>query len=170
MANLSYLNGYPEELRVTAQGLLESGELEKRLAARYPERHQIHSNKELNAYVQELKAQNMRKAPPLVSVSYDNRLHVVHNALGIHTTATRVQGDKLRKRREMKVASLFKDLAPEFLRMIVVHELAHMKHANHDRDFYKLCTYMEPNYAQYELDLRLQLTVQDWNAARDSES
>jgi hypothetical protein len=69
----------------------------------------------------------------------------------------------------MRVASLFKDAAPEFLRMIVVHELAHMKHADHDRDFYKLCTYMEPDYPQLELDLRLQLTVQDWksNSAPD---
>ncbi|MFT5199883.1 MAG: putative metal-dependent hydrolase [Planctomycetota bacterium] len=169
MSNLPYLNGYPEELRAAAQGLLESGELEKRLSARYPERHGVHSNKELNAYVQELKALHMRKAAPLASVAYDNRLHVVHNALGIHTTATRVQGGKLRKRREMRVASMFKDLAPEFLRMIVVHELAHMKHTDHDRDFYKLCTYMEPDYAQYELDLRLQLTVRDWNAAQNPE-
>ncbi len=161
MSNLPYLSGYSEDLRRTAQSLLVSGELEKRLLTRYPDRHEIRSNKELNAYVQELKSQHMRKAPPLASVAYDNRLHVVHNALGIHTTRARIQGDKLRKRREMRVATLFKNAPPEFLRMIVVHELAHMKHANHDRDFYKLCTYMEPDYSQLELDLRLFLTVQD---------
>ena len=168
MSNLPYLNGYPEPLRATAKALLESGELETRLAARYPERHEIRSNKELNVYVQDLKSQHMRKAAPLASVAYDNRLHVAHNALGIHTTATRVQGAKLRKRREMRIAALFKNTPPEFLRMIVVHELAHMKHAQHDRDFYKLCTYMEPDYSQYELDLRLHLTVLDWNAAKES--
>jgi hypothetical protein len=169
MSELPYLNGYPAELRATAKKLLETGELEKRLAQRYPDRHAVRSNKDLNAYVQELKSKYMRNAAALASVSYDNRLHVVHNALGLHTTSTRVQGDKLRKRRDMRVASLFKDAAPEFLRMIVVHELAHMKHADHDRDFYKLCTYMEPDYPQLELDLRLQLTVQDWksNSAPD---
>ncbi len=166
MSSLPYLNGYPDELRSTAQSLLVSGELEQRLAKRYPDSHEIRSNKELNTYVQELKSQHMRKAPPLASVSYDNRLHVVHNALGIHTTRTRVQGDKVRKRREMRVAALFKDAPPEFLRMIVVHELAHMKHANHDLDFYKLCKYMEPEYSQLELDLRLYLTVQDHNTSQ----
>ncbi|MCP5024450.1 MAG: M48 family metallopeptidase [bacterium] len=164
MSSLPYLNGYPEELRNTALSLLVSGELEKRLLARYPDQHQIRSNRELNVYVQELKSQHMRKAPPLSNVAYDNRLHVVHNALGIHTTRSRVQGDKLRKRREMRIAALFKDAPPEFLRMIVVHELAHMKHADHDRDFNKLCTYMEPDYSQLELDLRLYLTVQDQQA------
>ena len=59
------------------------------------------------------------------------------------------------------MASLFKDAPAAFLRMIVVHELAHMKHLEHDRDFYRLCTYMEPDYHQLELDLRLYLAVQD---------
>ncbi|MCA9001678.1 MAG: M48 family metallopeptidase [Planctomycetes bacterium] len=166
MGELPYLNGYPDGIRATAWGLLQSGQLEERLLARYPDRHQVQSNKALGAYVQGLKAQYMRNAPPLVRVGFDNRLHVVHNALGIHTTAQRVQGSKLRTSRELKVASLFKHVAPEFLRMIVVHELAHIKHTDHDRDFYRLCAYMEPNYAQYELDLRLHLTVQDWKAAK----
>jgi len=61
----------------------------------------------------------------------------------------------------VRVAGLFKDVAPEFLRMIVVHEMAHMKHADHSRDFYMLCTFMEPEHHRLELDLRLLLTVED---------
>jgi predicted metal-dependent hydrolase len=46
----------------------------------------------------------------------------------------------------------------EFLTMIAVHELAHLKEKQHDKAFYQLCTHMEPNYHQYEFDLRLYLT------------
>jgi hypothetical protein len=49
----------------------------------------------------------------------------------------------------------------EFLRMIVVHELAHLKEKEHDKAFYQLCAYMEPEYHQIELDLRLYLTHVD---------
>lgn len=160
MSLLPFLAGYPPHVLADAEALLESGELGPMLLERYPDRHEVRSNKALTSYVQELKARYMRTAPPLIAVRYDDRLHVAHNALGLHTTTTRVQGAALRNRRDLRVASLFKDVAPEFLRMIVVHELAHMKHAEHDREFYKLCTYMEPDYHQLELDLRLLLTVQ----------
>jgi predicted metal-dependent hydrolase len=46
----------------------------------------------------------------------------------------------------------------EWLRMIVVHELAHTKERSHDKAFYQLCTHMEPDYHQLEFDLRLYLT------------
>ena len=49
----------------------------------------------------------------------------------------------------------------EFLRNIVVHELAHLKEKEHDRAFYKLCLNMEKNYHQVEFDLRLYLTYMD---------
>ena len=161
MSPLPYISGYPAELQARAESLLAAGELGPMLAERYPQQHRIHSSKELGPYVQELKARHMQKAAPLGKVSFDNSLHAAHNALGLHITATRVQGSKLRKRREMRIASLFKHAPADFLRMIVVHELAHMKFADHDKSFYKLCTYMEPEYHQLELDLRLYLCVQD---------
>jgi predicted metal-dependent hydrolase len=34
------------------------------------------------------------------------------------------------------------------LRMIVVHELAHLKEKDHDKAFYQLCCHMEPDYHQ----------------------
>jgi len=163
MTRLPYLAGYPPELLSRVEHLLEAGELGPSLAARYPGSHEVRTNKALSAYVQELKARHMRTAAPLGLIQFDKRLHVVQKALGIHITTTRVQGNRLRKRRELRVASLFKNTPPEFLRMIVVHELAHMKHAQHDRDFYKLCTFMEPDYHQLELDLRLYLTAQEWS-------
>jgi predicted metal-dependent hydrolase len=72
-----------------------------------------------------------------------------------------VQGNKLKSKREIRVAALFKEGPAEFLKMIAVHELAHIKEREHDKAFYKLCTYMEPQYHQYEFDLRVYLTHLD---------
>jgi predicted metal-dependent hydrolase len=167
MTSLPFLQGYPPEILNRAQGLLERGELLGRVTQRYPEAHQVHSNKELFRYVQELKARHMKTAAPLAKVTYDSHLHSVHNALGLHVTSAVVHGSRLRKRRELRVAALFKDVPAAFLRMIVIHELAHMKHSDHDRAFYKLCCFMEPEYHQLELDLRLYLTALDSSAACD---
>ena len=89
---------------------------------------------------------------------YDNTLQVVKHALGTHTTVSRVQGSRLKASREIRIASVFRDAPAEFLKMIVVHELAHMKEAEHDKAFYRLCTHMAPDYHQLEFDLRLYLT------------
>lgn len=86
---------------------------------------------------------------------------MVQHALGTHTTVSRVQGGKLKAKREIRVASLFKEAPSEFLKMIVVHELAHIKEPQHDKAFYQLCTHMAPNYHQLEFDLRLYLTQLD---------
>ena len=161
MTSLPYLAGYPPELQERAESMLASGALATLLEERYPDRHDVRSNKALYAYAQELKARYLRTARPLTRVFYEERMHVVENALGLHVTTTRVQGSKLRNRREVRVASVLKDAPPEFLRMVVVHELALMKHADHTRDFYRLCTYMEPDYHQLELDLRLYLTLRE---------
>ncbi len=164
MTDLPYLAGYPPQLQAQAEDLLARGVLAGQLAARYPATHQVHSSKALHRYVQELKAKHMRNSPPLAKVVFDDKLHVVRNALGLHITATQLHGSKTKKRREVRIAGLFKEAPADFLRMIVVHELAHMKHSNHDRDFYKLCTYMEPDYHQLELDVRLYLTAREWRA------
>ena len=100
----------------------------------------------------------MRKASPLGNVIYDSKLQVMKHTLGTHTTISRVQGAKLKVSREIRIASVFRSVPAEFLRMIVVHELAHMKEAEHDKSFYRLCTHMEPDYHQLEFDLRLYLT------------
>ena len=76
-----------------------------------------------------------------------------------------MQGGRLKAKREIRVAALFRQAPADFLRMIVVHELAHLKEREHDKAFYALCQHMEPDYHQLELDLRLWLTAQELETA-----
>ncbi|MDP1657291.1 MAG: M48 family metallopeptidase [Rubrivivax sp.] len=155
---LRYLTGYPPTVLEQVRQLLASDRLATLLQQRYPDTHDVRSDKALFDYVQDLKAAYLRSAEPLNKVCFDSKLHVVQHALGTHTSVSRVQGTKLKAKREIRVATLFKSVPPEFLRMIVVHELAHLKEKAHDKAFYQLCNHMEPNYHQYEFDLRLYLT------------
>ena len=120
--------------------------------------------------MQALKTEHLRGAEPLSKVTFDSKLQIVQHALGTHTTVSRVQGNKLKAKREIRIASLFKEGPPEFLKMIVVHELAHLRERNHDKAFYQLCAYMESNYHQLEFELRLYLTHLDGGAERLWES
>ncbi|AKJ28225.1 M48 family metallopeptidase [Caldimonas brevitalea] len=162
--SLRYLAGYPDALLQQVRQLIEQGRLADSLARRYPNRHEVRTDRALYDYVSELKSRFLRGADPLNKVCYDNKLHVIQHALGTHTTVSRVQGGKLKAKREIRVASLFKDTPTEFLRMIVVHELAHLKEREHDKAFYQLCQHMEPDYHQLEFDLRLYLTLRDLEA------
>ena len=96
--------------------------------------------------------------PVTGKVLYDGRLQVMKHALGTHTAVSRVQGSRLKASREIRIATVFRDAPAEFLKMIVVHELAHLKEAEHNKAFYALCTHMTPGYHQLEFDLRLYLT------------
>jgi predicted metal-dependent hydrolase len=111
-------------------------------------------------------AEHLRGAEPVVKVEYDSKLHIVQHALGTHTTVSRVQGNKLKAKREIRIASLFKDTPQAFLDMIVVHELAHLRVRAHDKSFYQLCTHMLGDYHQLEFELRLYLTHLDDGGAR----
>ncbi len=155
---LKYLTGYPPELLAPVRELIAAGRLAKHLRERYPGTHGVHDDRALRDYVGELKARHMRSAPPLAKVQYDTTLKDVRNALGTHTTVSRVQGNRLKAKREIRVASLFKKAPEPFLKMIVVHELAHTREREHDKAFYALCTHMEPDYHQLEFDVRLWLT------------
>jgi predicted metal-dependent hydrolase len=84
-----------------------------------------------------------------------------HHALGLHTAVSRVQGSRLKAKKEIRIASLFKQTPADFLTMIVAHELAHLKEPTHNKAFYQLCQHIEPNYHQLEFDLRLFLTYQE---------
>lgn len=162
MNGLKYLVGYPEPLQERVRALIEQGRLGEVLAQKYPDQHAIRNDGQLYDYVQELKDRHLRQSPPLGKVLYDGKLQVLKHALGTHTTVARVQGSRLKVSREIRIAALFKDAAPEFLQMIVVHELAHMRQSDHNKAFYQLCTHMAPEYHQWELDLRLYLTHRDW--------
>jgi UTP pyrophosphatase len=158
---LKYLQGYPPDLLARVQGLVDSGRLAETVAQRHPEVHAVRSERALYDYVCELKARHMKSAPPLAKVAFDPKLHVVKNALGTHSAVSRVQGGQLKAKREIRIAALFKDAPADFLRTIVVHELAHLKERDHDKAFYALCQHMEPDYHQLEFDLRLWLTAQE---------
>ena len=161
MNPLKYLTGYPDDIRSRVQHLVERGELAQTLRDKYPNLHDVRTDKALYQYVQTLKNTGLRNADPIDKVAFDNKIHVMKHALGTHTAISRVQGGKLKAKREIRVATLFRDVPLEFLRMIVVHELAHVKISAHDKAFYQLCRYLEPAYHQYEFDLRLYLTYLD---------
>lgn len=155
---LTYLKAYPEPLQAQVKQLIKTQQLGEILLEKYAKSHEIRTDKALYQYVQEIKNNYLRNGEQISKIVYDNKLHVIRNALGTHTYVSRIQGNKLKSKHEIRIASLFKQVPEEFLKMIVVHELAHLKEKEHDKAFYKLCSYMEPNYHQYELDLRLYLT------------
>jgi UTP pyrophosphatase len=160
-----YLHGYAPELLARVQALLQAGRLAETLRQRYPEPHQVRTDPALYEYVNGLKVRHLRHAPPLSRVLYDPRLQALQQALGTHTAVSRVQGNRLKAKREIRVASVFREAPADFLRMIVVHELAHLKERAHDKAFYALCTHMAPDYHQLEFDLRLWLTARELEAA-----
>ena len=158
---MKYLQGYAPALVAQAQQLLDAGEPGPLLARKYPEPHEVRSDKALFDYTQDLKQRFMRNAGPLALVAYDAKLKVIQHALGTHTRQAVVHGNRLKTRREIRVATLFREAPAEFLKMIVVHELAHLKALEHDKAFYALCHHMASDYSQLEFDVRLWLSVRD---------
>jgi predicted metal-dependent hydrolase len=163
---LKYLLGYSSDTQAQVAQLVSSKRLGEWLQKKYPSAHGIRTDKALYDYVQDLKQTYLRGAEPLAKVAFDSKLQVVQHALGTHTTVSRVQGSRLKAKREIRIAALFKDVPDEFLKMITVHELAHLKERDHDKAFYKLCAYMEPQYHQIEFELRMYLTHLDESGGR----
>ena len=151
----NYLAGYAAELQAQVRDQLDKGTLGERPQRRYAKPHGVRTDGMLYDSTMALKSRHLRNAEPLSKVVYDNRLHVIRNALGTHTTVSRVQDNKLKAKREIRIAGLFRTLPAEFLKMIVVHELAHLKERDHDRSFCARCLHMEPTYHQLEFDLWL---------------
>ena len=161
MNTLKYLSGYSAIVKDQVHALLSNNKLAEVLLKKYPEAHQIRTDKALYVYVMGLKNQYLKKSTPLSKVVYDDKIDVLHQALGLHTVVSRVQGNNLKSKNEIRVGTVFKKAPLEFLRMIVVHELAHLREKQHNKAFYKLCEHMEPEYHQLEFDLRLYLTHLD---------
>lgn len=161
LKELKYLSHYSPEMQEQVQALIKSGQLGSFIKDQYPKPHPYASDKGLYNYAVELKNRYLRNAPAMSKVLYDDKINVLHQALGTHSFVSRVQGSKVKSKNEIRVASVFKKAPLEFLRMIVVHELAHFKEKDHNKAFYKLCEYMEPSYHQIEFNLRLYLTHLD---------
>jgi predicted metal-dependent hydrolase len=155
---LRYLQGYPADTLAQVEKLLQEDRVTDWLLAKYPLVHTVRTDRALFDYVQAIKTEYLRSAEPLNKVVFDAKLHIIKNALGTHTAVSRVQGNKLKAKREIRIATLFKTVPDEFLRMITVHELAHLKERAHDKAFYSLCSHMAPRYHQLEFEVRVYLT------------
>ncbi|MBV5334919.1 MAG: M48 family metallopeptidase [Sulfuricurvum sp.] len=162
---LKYINGYNQTIKTQIESLLHQNKLGEYLLNRYPYTHSYTTDKSLYDYVIELKNTHLRNASPISKVLYDTKIRDLQSALGTHTFVSRVQGGKLKAKNEIRISHLFKKTPEPFLRMIVTHELAHLKEKEHNKAFYKLCTHIEPEYHQLEFDVRLYLTQCDYSGS-----
>jgi predicted metal-dependent hydrolase len=155
---LKYLSSYTLEVQNKIRTMVEQDALGLFLLKKHPKTHSISNDKMLREYVMDLKNTHLRKSSPLSKVIYDKKIHAVNNALGLHTFISRVQGNKLKSKNEIRISEIFKTGPEAFLEMIVVHELAHIRIKPHDKAFYQLCQYMLPDYHQLEFEMRVYLT------------
>jgi UTP pyrophosphatase len=155
---LRYLKGYPSSIIDQIVRLIEQERLIEVIQAKYPACHQIKSDSQLYSYVGNMKQEYLRQSDPLSKVMYDEKLDVLHRALGLHTSISRVQGSKLKNKQEIRIGGVFRHGPEPFLRMIVTHELAHLREREHNKSFYRLCERITPDYHRLELDCRVYLT------------
>lgn len=83
--SLIYLQGYPENILEQVQVLIDNQRLAAFLQQRYPDTHDVVSDRALYDYTQALKNRYMRSAPPVSKVIWDNKIKVMKHALGLHT-------------------------------------------------------------------------------------
>jgi len=152
-----YLGAYPPSVVDPVRRMVAENRLGEYLTRKYPQRHEVQTDAALYDYVLDLKQAYMKSSPPLHKVLWQNKMDVLQNVLGLHTAVSRVQGARLKAKAEIRISGLFKETAPEFLEMVVVHELAHLREREHNKAFYQLCRHMLPDYHQVEFDLRLLL-------------
>src|SRR5262249_22203974 len=105
--DLPFLAGYPEQVLDQVRALIAREALAPHLELRYPERHLIRSDGALYEHAMALKQRYLRNAPPLSRVAYDGRLQIDLRALGTLTAVSRVQGGRLKAKREIRVAAVF---------------------------------------------------------------
>ncbi|WP_094751934.1 YgjP-like metallopeptidase domain-containing protein [Psychromonas sp. CD1] len=155
---LKYLAAYSPSILDKVREMLQKKTLSSFLLEKHPKKHSINNDRHLREYVMALKNNYLKKSAPLSKIIYDPKIHVIHNALGLHTVISRVQGNKLKRKNEIRICDVFKNCPESFLKMIVVHELSHLKYREHDKAFYHLCEHMLPDYHQLEFEMRVYLT------------
>jgi predicted metal-dependent hydrolase len=157
-----YLSGCSEAIRAQAQAqaraLQAEGRLGAVLRARHPAPHAVRSDRALHGDVADLRQRRLRKAAPIDRVAFDATLHPVRHAPGMHTASFRSHGGKTQARHDIRIATVFRDMPVEFLRMIAARELARLREPDRGKAFHQLCLRMEPGCHQYEFDTRLCLT------------
>jgi predicted metal-dependent hydrolase len=157
----NYLAAYPAAWADQVRELVAQGKFADWMLKKYSVAHAVRTDRLLYDFASEIKERHLRNTTGLSRVMFDSTLHIERRALGLHTSISRVQGGNLKSKRELRVATVFRDVPLEFLRMIVVHELAHLKERDHNKAFYQLCLHMEADYHQLEFDLRAYLTYLD---------
>jgi predicted metal-dependent hydrolase len=130
--SLKFLSPYSATVQSQVQQMLDKNTLAKYLLSKYPCIHDVTNDKSLRSYVMDIKNQYLKKSSPLSQIKFDDKIHVINNALGLHTYVYRVQGNKLKSKNEIRIGSLFKKAPEPFLSMITVHELAHLKKKDHN--------------------------------------
>ena len=159
MPDLPYIAHYPASLQLQIQKFLEEEKLGEYLLKKYSSLlHPFTNDKALYGYTMELKNQFLRKSEPFSKIIYDGKISDINDALGLHRVSIKNHGGRLRSKSEIRVATIFKKVPEPFLKMIVVHELAHLKEKAHNKAFYALCEAMEPQYHQLEFDVRVYMT------------
>jgi len=156
-----YFLNYPQNIQAQVMQLIQSNKVKAYLSNKYPNAHNINSDKALYQYANDLKQQYLRNTPQISKALYEKQKDLVQNALGTHTFVSRNHGGKLKSKHEIRIAQSLKSAPDEMLEMLVVHELAHFKEKDHNKAFYKLCEHMQPQYHQVELDMRLFLVLLD---------
>ena len=104
-----YLGNYPATVIQQVQSLVDNDKLAGFLLQRHPVTHCVYNDNDLREYVLTLKNQHMKKSSPLSKVIYDSKIHVVHNALGLHSYVSRKQGGKLKTKNELRVSGCLRN-------------------------------------------------------------
>lgn len=159
MNTLTYLQGYSRDILSQVDTLIAENRLRSVLEKRYPDLHELRSDKALYDYTIAIKNRYLKKSQPLNKVLYDDKITLKKQALGLHSYIAKNHGGKTKSKNEIRISSKLKQVPEPLLRMVVVHELAHLKEKDHNKAFYQLCCHMEGDYHQLEFDLRLWLTM-----------
>jgi predicted metal-dependent hydrolase len=85
MNELKYLAGYPATVTDQVHKLIDNDKLAELLLKKYPAAHHIKTDKALYAYTVDMKNQFLRQSNPLSKVVYDDKIDVLHQALGLHS-------------------------------------------------------------------------------------
>ncbi|MFQ6371801.1 M48 family metallopeptidase [Shewanella sp. YIC-542] len=161
MMGIDYLAHYSDAVRAQVAALQQQGRLSAWLLSRHPKTHQIRSDRALYDFTMALKSRYLRQSLPLAKVCFDDKITLSHQALGLHSYVPRRQGNRLKSKNEIQISSRLKRVPEAFLRMLVIHELAHLKEKQHNKAFYQLCCHMAPDYHQLEFELRVYLLLAD---------
>jgi predicted metal-dependent hydrolase len=84
ITHLKYLTGYSLTIQNQIQEMITNKMLSAYLLSKYPKVHQIYNDKALRDYVMNIKNRFLKKSEPLSQIKYDDKIHVINNALGLH--------------------------------------------------------------------------------------